>query len=1250
MTPSARSQCFSRSRRQALQAVGARHLRAPPSESAAIQARSYRLHQPHEYLAVVLSALRASGELYSLRNRLGPSFPKNRLIMATGKRRRTANGATAKAADKPQTKPSANGASDAKVAAPGKVDDSSEVLERVSAEHAHIIAALQDKYAYMRALLFEFWEELQKDPSEHRHLVVESDADWFWFVEMKFLVIFLYEMAFMEFSLSVTKPDSIAKDASSGKAAKATLAHRDEMQERVEFLARFKRYMLDLGKCRIQATESAGKRLPRIFRLAKMYSLTEQETELFQVLAIMQGCQSNAVRCQMLEEDSTRKMSSCQRLASISEIDVVEFYDDEREHVKEGTLIVDEENYSTTLSLSNICVRVLLGRHLSSNQALKLSQTALEELLKEEGLTFDDVLEDGKGMLPDTHGKHSRKRSRNHSDGEHSDASYDSHSESDGEHNHSEGEDDAEYDEVEGEHNDDENDSAFSFIGGYNNSKKRSKRALSIDKDEVSVFGNKMALSALMDPNEMKPYNPANQLEYLEDRFQVVAFAIRASGARVKDQMKEAGTKQPWDNSAPASAGRRELKAKQRLYARRTQHRLGLTRKAGFSLPRLEELATKFKLNKFEQNVIVMLIGKTISPVIKNLIDGVDTSPVQRMDESIIINQVLSVFCDTFQEQVAHRVYFYKSSRLLTRGLVKLQRGRWHSTAGDLVDQRIELDRRVLDWVVGLDTEMNELVEGSDLYNPKVQLDQVVLPEDHKTTILQTVESYESFRKFRKKSGLEDTISYGAGLVLLLCGASGTGKTMTVNAVAHHLKKRVLLVDFPSLQGKNRDGGEVDADLRGLFREADMSNAVLFFDECETIFRQRDFGGDRLLNALLTEIERYEGIVFLATNRPFDLDEAMHRRITAVFEFKAPDHIQRRKIWQVLLKNSLKTADDIDWDAISLKYELSGGFIKNAIMSALLKAISRNKEDPVITQEDIVTGCALQMRGSLHMKTFDHRVVPTHGLDQLIVEDGVKSKLKRIVEFEKARSVIYGQWGFDFGQSNKQQKGMSVLICGPPGVGKLNAAKSIGFEIGRPLKVVNFSQLQSDSLAETRKALRAVFDDARLMDAVLVLVGFESFGSYLDAGASTLEAMELPRFRVEVMRLLDMMDSFPSITILLADVERAASSSLMHSEFVRRLKFVVEMRNPNAKLREQLWRSFFPAKAPVDAKIDFKKLSERYDLSNTAISDAVFRAAASAALREDSKRVITMKDLTDAAEVERQKARGGSVAMDNLFV
>lgn len=221
---------------------------------------------------------------------------------------------------------------------------------------------------------------------------------------------------------------------------------------------------------------------------------------------------------------------------------------------------------------------------------------------------------------------------------------------------------------------------------------------------------------------------------------------------------------------------------------------------------------------------------------------------------------------------------------------------------GDLTENKITLDRRILDWVVGLDSEINELVEGSDLYEPQVNLSQVVLPEGYIDTILSQCSAYDEFQQYKTKVGLSKSLSYGNSLVILLCGKSGTGKTMTVNAIANELKKKVLLVDFNGLiNKKDSSSGDLEVDLKGLFRESKMSNAVLFFDECEIVFKNRNTGSDKILNSLLTEIERHEGIVFLATNRPYDIDEAMHRRITIVLEYREPDHLMRKKIWDTLL-------------------------------------------------------------------------------------------------------------------------------------------------------------------------------------------------------------------------------------------------------------------------------------------------------------------------------------------------------------
>lgn len=58
-------------------------------------------------------------------------------------------------------------------------------------------------------------------------------------------------------------------------------------------------------------------------------------------------------------------------------------------------------------------------------------------------------------------------------------------------------------------------------------------------------------------------------------------------------------------------------------------------------------------------------------------------------------------------------------------------------------------------------------------------------------------------------------------------------------------------------------------------------------------------------------------------------------------EFAAPSHLQRERIWHMHTSEcGLPVSDAIDWEKISRKYDLSGGFIKNAVMSSLLMGMS----------------------------------------------------------------------------------------------------------------------------------------------------------------------------------------------------------------------------------------------------------------------------------------------------------------------
>jgi len=94
----------------------------------------------------------------------------------------------------------------------------------------------------------------------------------------------------------------------------------------------------------------------------------------------------------------------------------------------------------------------------------------------------------------------------------------------------------------------------------------------------------------------------------------------------------------------------------------------------------------------------------------------------------------------------------------------------------DISLQQVKLDRRLFDFIIGLDTEMSELIDGSLLYKPDINVDDVILPEDTKKRILNSVLCFDKVKDIMHQTGINDKLTYGLGQVLLFYGASGTGK------------------------------------------------------------------------------------------------------------------------------------------------------------------------------------------------------------------------------------------------------------------------------------------------------------------------------------------------------------------------------------------------------------------------------------------------------------------------------------------
>lgn len=118
----------------------------------------------------------------------------------------------------------------------------------------------------------------------------------------------------------------------------------------------------------------------------------------------------------------------------------------------------------------------------------------------------------------------------------------------------------------------------------------------------------------------------------------------------------------------------------------------------------------------------------------------------------------------------------------------------------------------------------------------------------------------------------------------LLTGASGTGKTALVNYLAQTLDRELITVRCSDILSKYV--GEAEQKVAHIFKTANDSGAMLFFDEVDSLLSARDGMQNnhevQLVNELLTQIECFEQPLFAATNFHQRLDKAVLRR----FDFK----------------------------------------------------------------------------------------------------------------------------------------------------------------------------------------------------------------------------------------------------------------------------------------------------------------------------------------------------------------------------
>ena len=246
---------------------------------------------------------------------------------------------------------------------------------------------------------------------------------------------------------------------------------------------------------------------------------------------------------------------------------------------------------------------------------------------------------------------------------------------------------------------------------------------------------------------------------------------------------------------------------------------------------------------------------------------------------------------------------------------------------------------------------------------PRRRPEDLVLPPDEHQMVLELAAACRAWPRIAEDWGFAARGGAG-GVKALFTGEPGTGKTLAAEVIAGMLGLTLLKIDLSQVVSKWV--GETEKNLETAFRQAENSQAVLFFDEADALFGKRGevkHGIDRYANLevgfLLQRLEQSDALVILASNLKENLDKAFTRRFHYIIHFPRPEISERERIWRLAFPPEAPLASDIDF-AVLANLDMTGAAITGAARSAaLLAAHSPGKE---ISMNQIVQGVSRQYK------------------------------------------------------------------------------------------------------------------------------------------------------------------------------------------------------------------------------------------------------------------------------------------------
>jgi SpoVK/Ycf46/Vps4 family AAA+-type ATPase len=267
------------------------------------------------------------------------------------------------------------------------------------------------------------------------------------------------------------------------------------------------------------------------------------------------------------------------------------------------------------------------------------------------------------------------------------------------------------------------------------------------------------------------------------------------------------------------------------------------------------------------------------------------------------------------------------------------------------------VDRDALEASVGRRLSLRLGTYGTIVHR-KARFAEMILPEDVIDTLHDMIAMVRERAQILERWGYQRHLGISRGVAGLFSGEPGTGKTMAASVVASELGLELVRIDLSAVVSKYV--GETEKNLGKIFDEAQDAHAMLLFDEADSLFGKRtelktaqDRFANLEVNYILQRMESFDGVSVLTTNAESAIDPALQRRLNFRIRFPEPEADERAQLWRQLLPPQAGLDAAIDFTALAERFDMTGGYIKNAVVRAAVIAARAGRG---LTAEDLWTG------------------------------------------------------------------------------------------------------------------------------------------------------------------------------------------------------------------------------------------------------------------------------------------------------